>query len=780
MHSIPPQAAKTKKMHRFSIVAGRVYEMRISVQQTEAQDEILEKSLSVCELHLTFKDTDSQELDLALVCDQTSLPGLSPILVETIPHCDITDAIDAAATTSRFIIAPPDSATLDIWSTDTDIHFLQCDLVPLNILWSAPQAQKIKANVTQANQLRRKILQDHWPEDAALTAVLDVINATPLNQINAIIKRFSPSGDWEPTLAKIGKNIDPKDLRLRLKNLHSQCEDLPNIGFIGSERGYEKLNAIGAVFWIREEEYENQLAALGIDTIIVETANGSGPSPEATDWEMAFSSLDGSLPERGRAFIDAAKDHGIAIHLWITTSPQQAKLWQDCIQNVDRVIADGKTDNWEHLPKDHHVIVQATNPVACSMAQEISRDPCTMLIPVASDIFQYPEFAEFVTRKTVYSPMFAEFRYRFKRHALDERLKGIYYNCIGEHTRRHQRSLLQNAAIVLLPTQSLRTQKDLLNIAIDTIASGGIPVLYGPTPTGPIPVLDMLDRVENPVELMELQALYKIHWVRERQRRKLMRFVMQNHVWKSADRIALLGHDPFEDDFDMPKISAVLVTKRPHLIRKCFDDFRRQSWQNKELILVINTKEMPQGLPTPRKNEHIFLLPESANIGECLNRGIDYASGRYWVKMDDDDTYSSTYIEETAQYYLSTQADIVGRQASYFYFGDENLTRFRSIVFSRSLKILTKGHISGATLSADKTRITERFSTKDRNSADSNWITRCIQNGARTFSADGSSIIVYRNSDESKHTWKIGQVGDGKIDFSLCALENLSRLMEKQ
>lgn len=742
----------------FDAVPGRVYELRLLLQRKGYGKK--GHDLSICQASLVFRNAEGAVLDLSLVCEQPLISELNPADIEVLPPCELTDAIVAGGLTSRFLIVPPDATRLEVTILAEFIECHRAELIPLNVLWATPERVRVRAEVQAACRNQRALLERHLHLTADSATVLDMMCETPLTQIDQIITRFAPSGNWQPVLTALAEPDDREDFRVRMERLRAQAVRLPRVGFIGSERGHERLFGMSEVFWLREADYVDQLALLSLDLVVIETVPSSGAGAEDTQWSLAFSSLDGDLPARGTALLEAAKAHKIPVHLWVTAPPASAKLWRGCAAVVAQVIAEGEEEDWSGLGRRPRTIPRTTEPVACSMSSLRQRDPDRMLIPVASDIFQYPDFAELMTKHMPFKPLMAEFRYRFVRHVLDERLNNRYIAGVAEHNRAHQRALLQGAGMVLLPAQSLRSDQELATIAMDAIMSGAIPVLFG-NPRSDIPLLNQLDRIYSTRDLMELQALYRVHWLRERCWRGLMRFVMRNHRWRSSHRKALLGHDPFPPGFDTPRISAVLVTKRPHLLRECFRTFRRQNWTNKELILILNMDKLPEDMPKLRKNEYVFALPKATNIGECLNRGIAQSTGLYWAKIDDDDAYSSTYLEETVNYYLATQANVVGRQSTIFEYspGGENYVRTKQ--FASCLSLTEENFISGATLSA-RSDLNLHFSVRDRNSADSNWVRSLWAAGIRLFSADGTSVIVGRRRGDRSHSWML----EDKVHFS--------------
>ncbi|HVS10708.1 MAG TPA: glycosyltransferase family A protein, partial [Planctomycetota bacterium] len=262
--------------------------------------------------------------------------------------------------------------------------------------------------------------------------------------------------------------------------------------------------------------------------------------------------------------------------------------------------------------------------------------------------------------------------------------------------------------------------------------------------------------------------------------RGLYRQVMRDHLWCSDERASLLGRDPCSEDFDRPRMSAVMISKRPHLLAKCLETFRGQSWPDRELVLVLNVDTLPDELPPLCENERLFVVPEHFNIGRCLNMAIDAATGHYWAKMDDDDYYSATYLEEYAWYYRATQADTLGRQSVYFYFDGADCTKARFSSVRRCRRALESGEfVAGASLSGQRQASLPRFSNHYRNSADFYWMKSLWEKGKRIFSYDSTSIVVFRDASEDNHTWMASGVSAMTREFSTLTQGNIFPRIEK-
>ncbi len=750
------------RMYTHPVKAGGVYELRIVLQaDTGAQTDPQTDPLGITPLALEFRDREGGFLDPHLIADQPLVPDLDPLEIETLPPCDIDDRVMAGALASRFFIAPPDAAEMRLGPVPEGISVRRLEINALNLNWARPYLQKqITQNVDRQLEQRAALLQAAVSGADGTSPAEQLLRDAPPRQLATIFARFTPGGDWDSAPTDADLEVAVEDYQRRMSRLRAQTDRLLKVGFIGSDRGYERLDGMSELYRLRQSKAEEQLALLDLDLVVIETGLPTGPDDPDRDWSLTFSSLDGRLPDDGAALLDLAQSHDIPVHLWVTVPVESAQNWRGLAARAARVIAEGTPDAWDGvwdgIARETHIVPQATNPAACSIGSLHDRQPDLMLVPVASDIFQFPELASFIAENSVHQTLLTEFRYQFNAASLNLRLDGRYRPILKDHTRSQERLLLQSATMMLLPADSLRTDTELAAMAMDAIVSGAVPVMFG-TPRSENPLLQSLDRVFDITDLIEIQALYREPWLLDRRKRQLMRYVMANHVWKAPHRAALLGIDPYSDTFDTPRISSVLITRRLNLLNDCLESFRKQSWPNKELVLVLNTGFVPDDLPELRENEHVMALPVAANIGECLNRAIEFSTGRYWAKMDDDDFYSRTYLEETINYYHSAQADSVGRNSTFFYFSGWDETHARLKTGMKSLQLLKAGHVSGASLSGDRRWLDLPFSFKDRNAADSNWVAKLINGKYHVLCGDSTSLIVFRAKDESTHTWQMSR-----------------------
>jgi hypothetical protein len=72
-----------------------------------------------------------------------------------------------------------------------------------------------------------------------------------------------------------------------------------------------------------------------------------------------------------------------------------------------------------------------------------------------------------------------------------------------------------------------------------------------------------------------------------------------------------------------------------------FQCFQKQTWPNKELILI---DEAPPPRDFPLWAKHIQ-VPSNTSIGKKLNIGVEKSSANFFHKKDDDDYFSPSFLE---------------------------------------------------------------------------------------------------------------------------------------
>jgi glycosyltransferase involved in cell wall biosynthesis len=113
----------------------------------------------------------------------------------------------------------------------------------------------------------------------------------------------------------------------------------------------------------------------------------------------------------------------------------------------------------------------------------------------------------------------------------------------------------------------------------------------------------------------------------------------------------------------LPLVSCILATHdRQPFLRQAIKYFLRQTYANKELIIVDDSQE-PGAVFVPCDARIRYMkIDPPAPLGSKLNRGIAQASGQIIQKLDDDDYYHPDFLDTTVRTLLGRDPEhsIVG------------------------------------------------------------------------------------------------------------------------
>ncbi|MEC0204783.1 glycosyltransferase [Paenibacillus lautus] len=117
-----------------------------------------------------------------------------------------------------------------------------------------------------------------------------------------------------------------------------------------------------------------------------------------------------------------------------------------------------------------------------------------------------------------------------------------------------------------------------------------------------------------------------------------------------------------------PTVSIITCTKRPECLNSLLENYARQNYRNKELIVILNHSSLKlseyQLAAKPYRNVRVYRKPAESSLGSCLNFGVKVSKHSIIAKFDDDDYYASDYVKDGVHLMIKTSADIVGKRAS--------------------------------------------------------------------------------------------------------------------
>ncbi|MBD3922244.1 glycosyltransferase [Paenibacillus sp. PR3] len=206
-------------------------------------------------------------------------------------------------------------------------------------------------------------------------------------------------------------------------------------------------------------------------------------------------------------------------------------------------------------------------------------------------------------------------------------------------------------------------------------------------------------------------------------------------------------------------VTIITSTIRKGLMHNVFDNYNRQKWPVKELIIVINNNCIAlrpyKELARQYDNVRVFRVNGRKNLGACLNFAVARASYGYIAKFDDDDYYSPQYLDESMLVFNKKKADVVGKNTTYFFFPHRSLLLLRR----RTAKPYSRcRRIAGPTIMFRKKVFKKvAFSTKVVAGSDARFVRACLKRGLKVFTASSYNFAQNRRSNRKSHTWKVSE-----------------------
>lgn len=199
-------------------------------------------------------------------------------------------------------------------------------------------------------------------------------------------------------------------------------------------------------------------------------------------------------------------------------------------------------------------------------------------------------------------------------------------------------------------------------------------------------------------------------------------------------------------------VSIITCTKRSYCMDTLLRNYSRQSYQNKELIIILNHNnlKMNEYIHAAKlyKDVRIYSLPHHS-LGSCLNYGVKLAKYNHIAKFDDDDYYAPGYLKDSMQILRQTNADIVGKRSHYMYLDGKKVLLHR--YYNMADKYVSL--VQGATLVV-KRHVFSKVSFPSRNRGESvKFCADCRSKGFKIYSGNPYNFVAHRRKNSKDHTW---------------------------
>ena len=204
-------------------------------------------------------------------------------------------------------------------------------------------------------------------------------------------------------------------------------------------------------------------------------------------------------------------------------------------------------------------------------------------------------------------------------------------------------------------------------------------------------------------------------------------------------------------------VSIITCTKRERFIDNVLNNYQKQNWKKKELIIILNNDSMniEKWKEKARlfKNVSVYQLAESISLGNCLNFGIEKAKYDHIAKFDDDDYYSSRYLTQAMTALKEKNASVVGKITTYLYFEDRELLAIHMPNYENNYLPENK-NLKGATLVFKKS-VYDKVKFSDRNCDEDDIFTMdCRKHKFKIYVTDKQNFVYIRRDNPEHHTWK--------------------------
>lgn len=533
------------------------------------------------------------------------------------------------------------------------------------------------------------------------------------------------------------------------------------VGTILDEFSAESFGYEWAIVPLKRKEWESQLAL--IDFVFIESAwNGNGG-----DWKFKLTGTSGPSTEIVELLAECRR-RGIPTVFWNKEDPPHF-------------------DDFLPLAKMFDVVFTSDVRLVHAYSKQLDHDRVAPLAFAAQPAIHSPArpSKNFAARDIAFAGMYFTHKFPERRAQMDLLLGAadgvsprmehgleIFSRFLGDDERYQFPGSLADRVVGSLPYRNLLTAyknyKVFLNVnsVVDSpsmcarrifeITAAGTPVISTPSEaTKRFFPLSELPQPESEEEAeLVLRAFVRSSELRDRTVHLAQRRIWDEHTYTHRamsimDSIGLDYRDPIPQF-----VSVVVSTNRPEHLNHVLETYAAQRLENRELIIVQHGFTSPPELMRRASElgiDNLTLLeaPSSDPLGECLNRGIEAASGDVIAKMDDDDIYGEHYLSDQLAALRYSNADLVGKQAHYLHLRNRDIVMCRFPEREHRFTDL----VMGPTLMGSK-ELFHDFPFADRTlGEDTDLQRRLVSAGVRIYSADRFNFVQVR--DSHSHTWNV-------------------------
>jgi hypothetical protein len=198
------------------------------------------------------------------------------------------------------------------------------------------------------------------------------------------------------------------------------------------------------------------------------------------------------------------------------------------------------------------------------------------------------------------------------------------------------------------------------------------------------------------------------------------------------------------------KISAILSTMRPDNIKQALENFTRQTYPNKELVVILHgdgfdRKQIESDIKKLGIEYKLLEKPKESIFGDNLNEAVEAASGDFVTKMDDDDHYGENHFWDLVAAYRYSRADVVGKWSNWVYIKSKDQTTTWVIENQETFT----HHLPGGTLMASREFLRKTQFGRVKSAIDSELYRRIESRGASMYATHRYNYVRVRHGEHT-------------------------------
>ena len=202
-------------------------------------------------------------------------------------------------------------------------------------------------------------------------------------------------------------------------------------------------------------------------------------------------------------------------------------------------------------------------------------------------------------------------------------------------------------------------------------------------------------------------------------------------------------------------VSIITCTNKDFTLNNILENYIRQDYDNKELIIILNKDNIDLDLCldiiTDYENVEVYQLSEKTSLGKCLNYAVSKSKYPIIAKFDDDYYYGPLYLSDTLKSFKDTSADFITKASNFVYFIEKELLAIRTP--GEENKFVRFGN--GSTF-VFKKKIFKKVKFRDISLAEDVYFCQdCIKNNIKIYSTNKYHHVYFRHPIKENHTWKI-------------------------